>query len=137
MKRVIIVSIAIILVAVLVVGVVHASTDYLPAPLRKWEKKQLIEAMGDTPETHFGGYYFGKYNGYYVVSTVKLTADLPEVKIGDYTFCYNQYRISVWKDGICFDLNYAYEQGKITDRDIAKIYKYHKQIEEKLSGNLD
>jgi hypothetical protein len=131
-KKYIIISIAIILVAVLVVGAVHASTDYLPAPLRKWEKKQLIEAMGDTPE-----YYFGEYNGYYVVSAVKLTQDLREETIGGYTFCFNEYTISVWKGGIGFDLKYAYEQGKISDKDLAKIYKYQKQTEEDLYGHLD
>ena len=134
-----IISLVLILV-VLAVGIFTIPVRRIPAPISLWEQNQLVKAIGegsfnksewtDLHDDPTGRNYFGKFNGYYVVSTEKMTCDIRVEKISDYTFYFNSYTIGVWKDGVRMDLSYAYEQGKISGEDVAKIYKYHIQIEE-------
>lgn len=132
-KTKIILLIAAIALVALAVGFLGTTIRFLPAPLPIWEQRQLEKAMEgsifepqwmDEGDSAFS-YYYGKYNGYYVVSDVTQLPWVHIQKIGDYSFYLNTRSIGVWKDGIYFDLNYAYEHGKISDRDLAKIYKYH------------
>lgn len=125
MKKAIIISIAVILLAVLAVGIFAIPVRYLPAPLTVWENTRVAKAMGDNPEVDPYIYYFGKYNGYYIVASAKMTCDIRVDKIGDYSFCINTYSIGVWKDGIRMDLQYAYEHDMISDQDLSKIHEYH------------
>lgn len=129
-----IILIAAIALVALVIGFLGITTRFLPAPLPIWEQNKLAEAMGeeafnesqwmDEGDRAFS-YYYGKYNGYYIVSGVIQAQIITIEKIGDYSFYLNTRNIGVYKDGIYFDLDYAYEHGKISDRDLAKIYKYH------------
>ena len=126
MKRVIISIAAILLIAVLVIFVIPVRR--IPAPQTLWDRWETTKAIEGDPDSEMYNaykYYYGKYNGYYVVSNVKNAASFSIRTIGEYTFCFNNYNIGVWKDGIRFDLEYAYKQGKISDKDLGKIHKYH------------
>lgn len=133
MKTKIILIAAIALVA-LVVGFLGITTRFLPAPLPIWEQNKLAEAMGeeafnesqwmDEGDRAFS-YYYGKYNGYYIVYEPNQTTATNTVTIGDYQFHTNSAVICAYKDGEGVRLDWAYDLGMISDRDLAKIYKYH------------
>ncbi len=127
MKKVIFISIAAFLLIMLALVIFVIPIRRIPAPQTAWERWQVTKAMEDVFVADSYQYYFGKYNGYYIVSGAKMTCDFCIETIGDYTFCFNAYNIGVWKDRIRFDLEYAYEQGKISDEDLGKIHEYHIQ----------
>ena len=127
MKRVIFTSIAaILLIAVLVIFVIPVRCS--PAPQTLWNRWGTKKAIEDYPNSELYivyEYYYGKYNGYYIVSSEKNTCAFSITTIGEHTFCFNSYNIGVWKDGMRFNLEDAYKQGKISDKDLEKIHKYH------------
>ena len=149
MKKVIIIAIAVVLLAVLVLSIFVIPARHLPAPITIWEQKQLAIARGegtfdksrwmdmDDPETYRWRRYYGKYSEYFVVWQSNNTAAARNVTIGDYVFYLNASNLTVWKDGIRFDLVYAYEHDKISDEDLAKIYAYYTQIESALDKYMD
>lgn len=143
MKKTIIIITAVVLLAVLTVGLIHATTVYLPAPLRIWQKDALAEAAGkesfekftnlmdiDDPFSYGRDRYYGKYNGYYILAETIPLCFITTVTIGEYDFELNGCNLRAYKDGIGIDLVDAYKRGYITDKDLAKIYGYHTKMEE-------
>lgn len=143
MKKTIIIITAVVLLAVLAVGLIHATTVYLPAPLRIWQKDALAEAAGkesfekftnlmdiDDPFSYGRDRYYGKYNGYYILSETVPLCFITTVTIGEYDFELNSRNLEAYKDGIGMDLADAYKRGYISDKDLAKIYGYHIKMEE-------
>ena len=142
-KRVICVIGLVLILAVLVVGLIHATTTYLPAPLRIWQKDALAEAAGKESfdkftnlmdiDDHFSyakDRYYGKYNGYYILSETVPLCFITTVTIGEYDFELNGRNLKAYKDGAGMDLADAYKRGYISDKDLAKIYGYHTKMEE-------
>ena len=145
MKKKIVIATAVILLAVLAVGLIHATTIYLPAPLRMWQKDDLAQAMGkesfekinmstdkDDPYSLYKDRYYGKYNGYYIVSQPVMTQSITTETIGEYDFVLNARIILAFKDGKSVKLKSLYQQGEISDKDLAKICEYHSQVEKEL-----
>lgn len=143
MKKTIIIITAVVLLAVLTVGLIHATTTYLPASLRIWQKDALAEAAGeesfekftrlmdiDDPFSYGGCRYYGKYNGYYILSETNQACILTTVTIGEYDFELDSRNLEAYKDGAGMDLADAYKRGYISDKDLAKIYGYHTKMEE-------
>ena len=145
MKKTVIIITAVVLLTVLVIGLIHATTIYLPAPLRMWQKDDLAQAMGkesfekinmstdkDDPYSLYKDRYYGKYNGYYIVSQPTMVQHVTTETIGEYDFVLNARNLVAFKDGKSVKLSWVYQQGEISDKDIAKIYEYHTQAEEEL-----
>lgn len=143
MKKVIIIASVVILLAVLAVGLIHATTLHLPAPLRIWQKDDLAEAAGiesfeeftnwmdiDDHESYGGDRYYGEYNGYYIISQQNQTGIIMTATLGEYRFVLKGRDLLAYKDGVGMELFRAYKQGYIQDKDVKKIYKYHMQIED-------
>lgn len=143
MKKTVIIITAVVLLAVLAVGLIHATTVYLPAPLRIWQKDALAEAAGresfekftnlmdiDDPFSYARDRYYGKYNGYYILSETVPLCIITTVTIGEYDFELNMRNLRAYKDGIGIDLVDAYKRGYITDKDLAKIHAYHTKMDE-------
>lgn len=143
MKKTIIIITAVVLLAVLTVGLIHATTVYLPAPLRIWQKDALAEAAGkesfekftnlmdiDDPFSYGRDRYYGKYNGYYILAETIPLCFITTVTIGEYDFELNGRNLTAYKDGTGMDLADAYKRGCISDKDLAKIYGYHTKMDE-------
>ena len=150
MKKTIIIITAVVLLAVLVVGLIHATTVYLPAPLRIWQKDTLAEAAGkesfekftnlmdiDDPFSYAKDRYYGKYNGYYILSERVPLCFITTVTIGEYDFELNGRNLTAYKDGTGIDLVDAYKRGFITDKDLAKIHAYHTKMDEGYSNYME
>ena len=143
MKKTVIIITAVVLLAVLAVGLIHATTTYLPAPLRIWQKDALAVAAGRESfdkftnlmdiDDHFSygrDRYYGKYNGYYILSEKNQLCSTTTVTIGEYDFELNGRNLTAYKDGTGMDLADAYKRGYISDKDLAKIYGYHIKMDE-------
>lgn len=138
MKKIIIVSVAVFLLLAVVLGIFVIPFYRLPAPITLWDKKQVEkEYMGRYPESSSPpqwadrdgekgfSFYFGKYNGYYIVcDTYNITSVWGET-VGDYQFEYGSRSIFALKDGKTFKLTELYERGELSDQDLAKIYEYY------------
>ena len=135
-KTVIILTAAILLLAV-VLGIFVIPFYRLPAPVTLWEKKQLEEEynrLWDWPPVWMnrngeGGdtFYYGKYNGYYIIGYTLDVQWLWYEDIGGYEFRQGDFALGgMKKDGKYYALKDLYESGKISDDDLAKIYKYYK-----------
>ena len=111
----------------------------VPAPVTLWEKKQLEEKYKwvhnwrpmwiDQSDISDFTYYFGEYNGYYIISkTYDVTWRWGET-VGDYEFEYGNRSISALKkDGVSYKyykLSDLYASGELSDEDLAKIYEYY------------
>ena len=145
MKKKIVIATAVILLAILALGLIHATTIYLPAPLRMWQKDDLAHAMGkesfeetknwmdiDDTESYLRDRFYGEYNGYFIVSQPTMVQHVTTETIGEYDFVLNARNLVAFKDGKSVKLKWVYEQGAISDKDLAKIYEYHTQAEEEL-----
>ena len=110
-----------------------------PAPLTEKIYRQLFPASNvefnpdifwskDNQDNYMYRYY-GTYNGYGVITRPKITCDTDIYTIAGYKFICSSYRIVVRKNGGEISLEDAYDRGFLTDKDIKKIYKYHKQTE--------
>ena len=141
MKKAIIITISIVTVLLVsfVLGIFVIPFYRVPAPVTLWEKKQLEEEYKwvhnwrpmwiDQSDISDFTYYFGEYNGYYIISkTYDVTWCWGET-VGDYEFEYGNRSISALKkDGVSYKyykLSDLYAKGKISDDDLAKIYEYY------------
>ncbi len=138
MKKAIIITISIVtfILVSFVLGIFVIPFYRLPAPVTLWEKKQLEEEYNrvhNWPPMWMGEsdiigctYYFGEYNGYYIISdTYELCVSWGE-SVGGYEFEYGQRNIRALKiDGKFYTLSDLYAKGKLTDKDLAKIYEYY------------
>lgn len=135
-KKKIIAIFAAILLLALVLGLFVIPIYRLPAPATLWDVGQLAKTtVGgsfartqwiDLDETYFRQKcYFGKYNGYYVVSLEKHITNIYVETIGDYSFVINSYTIALCKGNTQMSLAEAYGTGIISDKNLAKIHEYH------------
>lgn len=137
MKKAIIITISIVTFLLLsfVLGIFVIPFSRLPAPVTLWEKKQLEEEYNrvhDWPPMWMGEsdilgctYYFGEYNGYYIISDISDVDWYWCETVGEYKFEYSGRSISVLKDGKFYRMSYLYARGEISDKDLAKIYEYY------------
>ncbi len=138
MKKAIIITISIVtfLLVSFVLGIFVIPFYRLPAPVTLWEKKQLEEEYNrvrdwpprwlDQSDLIGCTYYFGEYNGYYIISDVyDICCNWGET-VGGYEFEYGNRDIKALKiDGTFYKLSDLYAKGKISDDDLAKIYEYY------------
>ncbi|MBQ6997273.1 MAG: hypothetical protein IJN60_02740 [Oscillospiraceae bacterium] len=136
MKKVIIISVVVFLLIALALGVSAMLIERLPAPITPWEKKQLEKEYGKygisppqwMDKNGEGGctFYYGKYNGYYIIcDTIEIQISNRE-EVGDYIFKLGSRTLYALKNGESYKLGDLYVNGEISDKEIAKIYEYHK-----------
>ena len=145
-KTKIILTAAILLLAVVMVIFV-IPFYHLPAPVSLWEKKQLEEEynrvhdwppmwMDQNDKIDFT-YYFGEYNGYYIISDKYDICWHWDETVGDYEFEYGNRSISALKkDGTFYELSDLYARGEISDKDLAKIYEYYLETKKILNNQF-
>ena len=141
MKKAIIISISIVtfLLVSFILGIFVIPFYRIPMPLTLWEKKQLEEEYNwvcdwqpmwiDQSDNFDLTYYFGEYNGYYIISrTYDVTVCWGET-VGDYEFEYGDRSIfALKKGGVAYEhykLSDLYAKGTISNDDLAKIYEYY------------
>ena len=137
MKKIVIISVSAVLLLALAVGFLSTAIRFLPAPITVWELEQLEEEYWSigaiSPPSWMGkngevgsNFYYGKYNGYYIIYDPYEKQVSNEEKIGDYIFVLGSGRLYALKNGESFKPGDLYANGEITDKDLAKIFEYHK-----------
>lgn len=135
-KTIIITSVVVVLLLALAVGFLSTAIRFLPAPITVWELDQLEEEYNrvhdwppmwmDQNDKIDSTYYFGEYNGYYIISDKYDVCWCWDETVGDYEFEYGNRSISALKkDGTFYELSDLYARGEISDEDLAKIYGYY------------
>ena len=140
MKKYIIISVAAFLVLAVVLCIFVIPFYRLPAPITLWDKRQVEKEYLNymLPVFHTlpswmdrngeGGstFYYGKYNGYYIICDA-INIDISNSEeVGGYFFDLGSHVLRAHKDGKSYGLDTLYASGEISDKNLATIYEYHK-----------
>ena len=96
-------------------------------------KTSWYEQHGETVEWVPGrnlftniGFYYGTYNGYVIIVSKGMATVVSSIYIGNEFFYFgSSATIFAYKDGVFDRLSRVYEEGNISDEQLAELAKYH------------